>query len=537
MSVYPFLYPSSGGNHFTMRSVQIGGTQKFMVFDDDLRPKAERAPLTVDTIKKHIHFEPSNLRHIIRVNADGIGRLDRLILLFKTPVMIPSIGKASPFIMLFYTYESMGLTDEQRAVVEGSKRQREDGGAITGGLGCNDANTLGEQDEPSTKKAKNLDGESTRPGRKARDKAIALMKAPDAGISTITPDKRFKMSTVSQMVSDLVSGFLRMSQASSDDESQHAQVSHVQMTPDDSTFIQIVDGSVIQQPGDPLRMYASIEDDVLVVTTRAIINFLGVIHLGDVDYVLLVDPRDQDSQEDEEDEDQEETNDDKDKEIDLNSSDDEGEDLDQGEQVYALFMRARDNLIYKKYVFPGILCLDQLREMLVNAGLAFAGVVAKNDEIENVDLVYLCKNKPQDFEVVDNRIVGSGLDGLQPLSNEFIEENPEDGFDSDEDTVYDESDDELEILESRLNEEEKLVELLKIATDVAMIRDQEPVIEEFKALPKAERTTQKLQSLLTTTGIWHYVEKLWGKQNESNESDSNSDSDDDSDDEVSDDDE
>lgn len=574
MPVYPFAFPSPGNRQYRTAVVQIAGDH-YMVLDDDLRPVDKRPAMTGSLMKTKIHFKFSNIRRIVRVKADEVGRLDRVIILFKNSIKIPGLHKVSssqedptenqsgnktPYIMLFYTFEFIGLTDEEREIVEGKKREREE-------------KEEREEAEREAKKAKNLAG---RPGRKARAKALALMKTPDAGVGTITQDKRIKINTVSKMVGDMIKGFLAASAHAYEREEDRAQLSHINMTNNDEQFIQIVDGSVAQQAGDPLRMYMSEEDDAFVVSSRAVIDFLGLILVEDIDFVLLVDPREQNKVVEEEKVEQE------DEEIDLTS--DEGEDLDEAEQVYALFIRARPNVVWKRYVFPEILGLDQLRKMLVGAKIPFAGVVAGPDEIGTVDLEYLCRNKPQDFDVNDdNKIVGSGLDGLQPLAEDFAtaEENE---FESDDDMIYhltdsesDEDDDvtvdkgekvkqsmtriselqtdlkkaELDLedikdpnedalakkkvrdiqaemdkllykvsrLESKQEDEKEkkklekkeLDKLIRIAGNISIACDKDEVMDAFTALPKSKQTRKKLQQVLEEVEIWKVVMKAFNK--------------------------
>lgn len=508
MPVHPFLYPSSDSNRRrpAVNKCSVNGqTKSFIVMDTNL----ERDPnqiITKEEMRDMIHFEPSNIRAVVEIDGGEVGRPNRILLIFNKAITIPGITQKFSYLLMYFTFETIGISDDQRKALEGRKRELEDSAG-----------------SPSEKKVKKLDA---RPSRATKEKALARMRLPDSGINAITPDKLIKMMTVGKVVDTYVDAFTKASIASwPDNEEKQAKLSHAKLSRSEEEFMQVIEPSVIQQAGDPLCFYSSVERDMLLLMTRSVINYMGVVMFEDVDYVILVDPSNSAHLK------EETKKEDNSKEIDLNS--DEGD--DPSDRVIVMFVQARPNVANRRYTFPGMSQLLQLREILIKAEIPFAGIEASLEDLDNIDLEYLCKEKPQDFEVVDGKIVDEVFKGLKPLMIDFQVSN------NDSDIEYDDKEDVLDDVERKVKaidkqrkakikalkkkrkveaKKKKALETMLIAARMAAaMSDKDDVIATFEALPEAQRIQPRLEQMLEEAELLASVNKVVGKQEVEEESD------------------
>lgn len=516
MTIHPFLYPSSDSKRrrLALSKCVVNGVKKpFVVMDTNLERDPEEV-ITMEDMRDMIHFEPSNIRAVVEVDGGEVGRPNRVLLIFNESITIPGITQKFFFLMMYFTFETIGISDDERKALEGRKRELEDSAG-----------------SPSEKKAKKLDA---RPSRATKEKALARMRLPDSGINAVTPDKLIKMMTVGKIVDLWVEAFTKASAVAwPDNEEKHAKLSHVRLSRSEEEFMQVVEPSIMQQAGDPLCFYSTLEKDMLLLMTRSVINYMGVVMFEDVDYVLLVDPSNSVHLS------EETKKEDTSKEIDLNS--DEGD--DPSDQVIAMFVQARPNVGYRRYTFPGMSQMLQLREILIKAEIPFAGIETSLENLDNIDFEYLCKEKPQEFVVVDGKIVDDVFKGLKPLMVDFQVSNNESDIEyDDKEDVLDDVERKVKVLDKKRKAKAKALKrkrkaeakakksletMLIAARMAAAMSDKEDVISAFESLPKAQQIQPRLEQMLEEAELLASVSKVIGKQEveeeESDEDDSESD--------------
>ena len=433
-------------------------------------------------------FEIANVRHVVRVRGCGWGVMDRCIIIFHRPVTLPGVSGATSALVLYFTYNSFGLTAEERKMVQG-KRVLE----IEEGVGEKRQKTLG--------------------GRAAKVRAREDIRRKLTAPTDVDEVHMLQQGHAARIMTKTVAKFSEVfarywAGVDPPEAPPHAPlpVSTVTTTPEAEQCVELYVPSTGGTRDNPLRLAMTDEGTALVLLQRHLPQRTYQVFFPEqIEFALCVTfPEDDEGGEDTA------------AEVDL------GE-VDQVEGMLVMYRRRKlppgaagsseTQVQACKFRVCVAAHLARVQRFFVDAGVKFVPVMATEAEVRALNGLHLCEAREALLEYADGtREIESGpLTGLvyhdvavhsdgagvehESDSDEFDPDaESEEGGGWETSVSYESEDDELEVMERRLRMEARLAQLTTLPGGGA-------VVDEFKALAGAEQTKARLGALVAAAGL------------------------------------
>lgn len=437
----------------------------------------QRLALTHESGSVQFEVDPRNVQMLVHVAGETVGEPDRLMFFFRQPIPMPSSRERTPFLVLYYDLETIGVTDAQREILQGAKRAREE-----------------EEDAQPSKAAAGLRGQ-----RVAKRKADFVLRQRDA--LGDDPAREFKLKAVQSSIGKYVEVLRLMSERAGG-----PRIKFATLELDSEEAIEIVPDAGTTTATDMPRLYRTSAGDVLVQTSHGGLLRSNPTYMAqNLRYALVVAPAEEDKDGD------------KPLPADYVEENDPGVELDEPGMVlddelhFVMVYAQLDKVAVQKQIrVPTKVQLAQMAQFFAQNEVPFAAVCAREEQVLELDAAALIEQTPA---------AGAGLlAGLPPFKVPNLDSEPDE---PDSEVEYEDGVDELRVLEDEARERKQLDDMLKIA----LVLGDAAAKRRLERFDEGDGTLAELLETLRELELADKVRELYRLRHDSDDEDEYSDDD------------